>query len=137
MWLREAQPIRFSYQKRALIKALASLGPVIDRARNRRRAACAAAECISSWKRVAADAEIGIELATRFACPRTREEVLDAPAVGEAHALGMTCRNRFERGLPHQRIEDLDERLVDKVSNRSPCLDAARVYVAGRLDGNL
>jgi hypothetical protein len=37
----------------------------------------------------------------------------DAAAVGEAHALGMTRRNRFERGLPDQRIEDLDERLDD------------------------
>jgi len=45
----------------------------------------------------------------------------------------MTCRNRFERGLPDQRIEDLDERLVEKVTDRSRCLDAARVYVAGRL----
>src|SRR5215469_17018144 len=46
-------------------------------------------------ERVAADAEIGIGLAAWRACPRTREEVLDAPAVGEPHALGMTCRNRF------------------------------------------
>jgi len=45
----------------------------------------------------------------------------------------MTCRNRFERGLPDQRVEDLDERLVEKVTDRSQCLDAARVYVAGRL----
>ena len=49
----------------------------------------------------------------------------------------MTRRDRFERGLPDQRIKDLDERLVDKVADRSPCLDAARVYVARRLDGNL
>jgi hypothetical protein len=87
-------------------------------------------------ERVAAEAEIGIGLAPRRTCPRAREVVLDAPAVGEAHALGMTGRNRFERGLPDQRIEDLDERLVDKVADRTPCLDAARVYVAGRLDGN-
>ena len=39
--------------------------------------------------------------ACRPACvSATREEILDAAAVGEAHALGMTCRNRFERGLP-------------------------------------
>jgi hypothetical protein len=35
-------------------------------------------------ERVAADAEIGIGLAAWRACPRTREELLDAPAVGEA-----------------------------------------------------
>jgi hypothetical protein len=54
-------------------------------------------------------------LAPRRTCPRAREVVLDVPAVGEAHALGMTGRNRFERGHPDQRIEDLDERLVDRL----------------------
>src|SRR5215469_4519877 len=89
-----------STRRNTLIKAFAYFAAV--RAARRRARAIDHRPEHFLVERVAADAEIGIGLAVRHACPRTREEVLDAPAVGEAHALGMTCRNRFERGLPDQ-----------------------------------
>src|SRR5579883_942625 len=83
---------------------------------------------------IAADAEILVGPAARRHRPRAFEKALDAPAVGDAHALGMAHRNGFVGGLADQRVQNVDKVLLDEVADRELRLEAAGIDVAVRLD---
>ena len=68
---------------------------------------------------------------------RLGEERLQAPAVRDAHPLRVAGVDRLVGRLAGERIEDLDQRLVEQVADRQLGLHAARVDRAVRLDRDL
>src|SRR5262249_49800082 len=86
---------------------------------------------------IAADAEILVGPAGGRRRPRPRDEGVDAPATGDAHALGMAHRDRLEGGLADERFQDRDKRLLDEVADRQLGLDAAGIDGAIGLDRDL
>src|SRR5262245_52226019 len=86
---------------------------------------------------VAADAEVPIRRARCGARARLIEEPLLAPTVGEAHALRMSHRDRLVGRDSHQRLEDVDQVVLEQAPDREAGLDAARIHGAVRLDRHL
>src|SRR5262249_44349912 len=86
---------------------------------------------------VAADAEILVGAPLRSDRARLEGEARLVPAPGLPHALGPPGVDRLVHGIAAQRVEDVDQVLLQQVADRQPRLDAARVDVSVGLDRDL